>query len=141
MKKTILMFTILLLILFGCTKNEKSTYEVEETKNEFVDFKFIEDDKGDMIVEFINKQTKEVTTSSDNSFKIYKVEDESEFKEINNPLAYKDIALIIRPQEGLKKKIRLSNIISNLSKGKYEIRKSFDYEDKCFESSLRFAIN
>ncbi|EHR32709.1 hypothetical protein HIF96_06780 [Helcococcus kunzii] len=140
MKKTILLFSILIFVLLGCAKKERLTYEVEEIKNEFVDFKFIKDNNGDMIVEFINKQQEEVTTSSDNNFKIYKIENESELKEIDNPLDYKDIALIIRPQEGIKQKIRLSKLISNLSKGKYEIRKSFDYEEKTFESSLRFTI-
>ncbi|MFL8888111.1 immunoglobulin-like domain-containing protein [Helcococcus kunzii] len=140
MKKTILLFSILIFVLLGCAKKERLTYEVEEIKNEFVDFKFIKDNNGDMIVEFINKQQEEVTTSSDNNFKIYKIENESELKEIDNPLDYKDIALIIRPQEGIKQKIRLSKLISNLSKGKYEIRKSFDYEEKTFESSLRFII-
>ncbi|WP_282925847.1 immunoglobulin-like domain-containing protein [Helcococcus kunzii] len=140
MKKTILLFSILIFVLLGCAKKERLTYEVEEIKNEFVDFKFIKDNNGDMIVEFINKQQEEVTTSSDNNFKIYKIENESELKEIDNPLDYKDISLIIRPQEGIKQKIRLSKLISNLSKGKYEIRKSFDYEEKTFESSLRFTI-
>lgn len=140
MKKYILILAVLVFVLLGCEKNEKISYEVEELENELVDFKFIKDDKGDMIVEFINKQTKDVYTSSDNDFKIYKVENESELKEIENPLGYKDIALIISPKESLEQKIRLSNLISNLSKGKYEIRKSFDYEDKSFESSLRFTI-
>lgn len=140
MKKNILLFSILIFVLLGCAKKERLTYEVEEIKNEFVDFKFIKDNNGDMIVEFINKQQEEVTTSSDNNFKIYKIENESELKEIYNPLGYKDITLIIRPQEGIKQEIRLSKLISNLSKGKYEIRKSFDYEEKSFESSLRFTI-
>ncbi len=140
MKKYILILAVLVFVLLGCEKNEKISYEVEELENELVDFKFIKDDKQDMIVKFTNKQTKEVTTSSDNNFKIYKVENKNELKEIDNPLGYKDIALIIPPKESLEQKIRLSNLISNLSKGKYEIRKSFDYEDKSFESSLRFTI-
>lgn len=136
-KFIILSFVFFILPLTGCSKNESLSYKIEEIESEFIDLRFIKEISNDIVIEYKNKLSKEISTSSESDFKIFRL-DNDETKEIVNNIGHDDISLIIKPNEVLQQRIPLSKLSPNLKKGTYEIIKKFKSEDNLIE--IRFKL-
>lgn len=135
-KFIILSFVFFILPLTGCSKNESLSYKIEEIESEFIDLRFIKEISNDIVIEYKNKLSKEISTSSESDFKIFRL-DNDETKEIVNNIGHDDISLIIKPNEVLQQRIPLSKLSPNLKKGTYEIIKKFKSEDNLIEIKFK----
>lgn len=132
-------FIVMMLVFVRCTKKDDLKYKVQDIETSYIDLKFIEESSGDIIVEYKNKLSEEITTSIDSDFEIFKIDDENNLHEIKNNLGHEDISITIEPKGILQQKIPVSQLSPKLEKGSYEIRKEFKYKNDILD--FRFVLN